>query len=139
MSTYKPVDLLIECPSCGIENSLTGFTPEFPAICNQCRERLLGSGLEETHNQYICEGCGLILLLSRSTPIARGDSACRCGSTHFTSVEPPAIQSLLGKKDDDGPVQDGGTTEGEFDWCRPSQDENISEDYNDIFDNDPSH
>ena len=65
-------DLLIECRGCGLENLLTGFTATQPAVCNQCRERLLDLEMETTHQELVCEDCRMILLLSKDAPILAG-------------------------------------------------------------------
>lgn len=137
MPSPKPIDLLIACRSCGIENLIDSYTPDLPAMCSQCRERLIDLDLMDSHQEIVCGDCGMTLLLPKSTEITAGESTCRCGSFNLALQASPSIPLLAQKAEafkmsgDDDPVED------DFDWCRPSAKEEISEDYNDIFDKDP--
>ena len=136
MPSPQPIELLVSCRSCGIENSIPEYTPELPAVCSQCRERLIDMELMESHKELVCEDCGMTLLLPKDTEVTPGESTCRCGSSNLALQASPTIPLLAEEagafmKDDKVPVED------DFDWCRPSPNEEITEDYNDVFDNDP--
>ncbi len=138
MPFAKPKDLLIECRACKIENLVGDYTPELPIVCSQCRERLIDLDLEQTHKEYVCDDCGMSVLLFKETEITAGESTCRCGSTRLTLLDSPETPKLADKAG--AFAGDSGDTNDveDFDWCRPSPNESISEDYNDVFDNDPS-
>jgi len=137
MSSYKPRDLLVECRACQIENFIADYTPDMPVVCNQCRERLIDLELEESFDEYECEDCGMVLLLSQDTEITPGESTCRCGSANLSLKPSPSIPRQ---------AEEAGAFAGlpgdeeidDFDWCRPSPNEAVSEDYNDLFDKDPN-
>ena len=136
MTFSKPIDLLVACRACGIENLIDGYTPELPAVCSQCRERLIDRDLMESHQEIKCGDCGMVLLLPKTTEVTAGESTCRCGSPNLFLQATPTLPLLAEtaealKNEDAGPVND------DFDWCRPAGNEDISGDYNDIFDNDP--
>jgi DNA-directed RNA polymerase subunit RPC12/RpoP len=136
MSSPKPIDLLIACKSCGIENLIDGYTPDLPAVCSQCRERLIELDLMESHQEIRCGDCKMALLLPKSTEVTAGESTCRCGSSNLFLQSAPTIPLLAEtagafKDEDDRPEKEG------FDWCRPASNEEISDDYNEVFDNDP--
>ncbi len=136
MNFDKPFDLLVECRGCGIENLLPGFTAATPAICNQCRERLLDPQISNTYQELVCEQCGMLLLLSKDAPILSGESVCRCGSTQFLRHAAPTLPEWVARHaapDDDADGED------DFDWCRPAGGQDDLNDYNDLFDKDPSH
>ncbi len=136
MNFLKPFDLLVECAGCGIENLLPGFTAAMPAICNQCRERLLEEAVTETHQELVCEQCGMLLLLKKDAPILSGESVCRCGGTQFLRHAAPTLPAVAAQhaaEDTDDAVEE------DFDWCRPAGGEDNMNDYNDLFDKDPSH
>ena len=132
MPSPKPIELLVACRSCGIENLIDSYIPELPAVCSQCRERLIDLDLMESYQEIVCGDCGMILLLPKDTEISAEESTCRCGSSNLFLKAAPTIPLLAQeagafKKEDDDPVKD------DFDWCRPSSNEGISEDYNDVF------
>ena len=127
--------LLIECPSCGIENLLADIVPGVPAICNQCREALLTPDLVETHTGHSCDSCDMAFLLNKETGFEVGQSECQCGSSDFSPLELDLfvanLQSTIKAQDSDEDYGD------DFDWCRPSADDVSEGDYNNIFDDDP--
>ncbi|GJL79075.1 MAG: hypothetical protein NPINA01_20640 [Nitrospinaceae bacterium] len=136
MPSSKPIELLVSCRSCGIENFIDSYTPDLPAVCSQCRERLIDIELMESHKEVLCGDCGMRLLLPKDAEVSAGESTCRCGGSNLFLQAAPTIPLLAEeagafKKEDSDPV------ENDFDWCRPSGNEEISGDYNDIFDNDP--
>ena len=118
---------------------LVDYTPGMPAVCSQCREGLIDMELMDSHKEAVCGDCGMVLLLSRGTEITVGESTCRCNSTNLTLQDSPSIPLLareagsLDSKEDDDPA------DADFDWCRPAPAEETSEDYNDIFDDDPGY
>lgn len=139
MSSHKPIELLIACRSCGIENLIVDYTPGLPAVCSQCREQLIAMELMDSHKEVVCGDCGMTLLLTRDTEITMGESTCRCGSSNLALQDSPSIPLLaeeaktLNKQEDEDPA------DSDFDWCRPAPAEEISDDYNDIFDDDPGY
>ncbi len=139
MSSHKPIELLIACRSCGIENLIIDYTPGLPAVCSQCRESLIAMELMDSHKEVVCGDCGMTLLLTRDTEITMGESTCRCGSSNLALKDSPSIPLLaeeakgIQAEEDEDPVDD------DFDWCRPASQEEQSEDYNDIFDDDPGY
>jgi len=126
-------DLLVQCGGCRIENLLTGYCPGQVRVCNQCRERLVNPA--DTHKEYCCGDCGLRMLLLGETPVTTGLSQCRCGGANILMLEgSPLLRQVetLGEA-----PEDEEEASGDFDWCRPGPKTDISEDYNDLFDNDP--
>jgi len=94
--------------------------------------------LMDSHKEAVCGDCGMVQLLSRDTEITMGESTCRCNSTNLTLQDSPSIPLLVreaGSLDstDDDPA------DADFDWCRSAPAEETSEDYNDIFDDDPGY
>lgn len=137
MPTPKPIDLLVACRSCKAENFIGRYTPELPAVCSQCRERLIDMELMESHKEVVCGDCGMTMLLFNDTEITPGQSNCRCGSTNLFLQDSPSIPMLAQEANAFGNSKDGDPVEDDFDWCRSSSDEEASEDYNEIFDKDP--
>jgi hypothetical protein len=134
MPSDDSFDLLVQCGACHIENLLSGYRPGHIRICNQCRERLVDSCIGETHREYCCGDCGLRMLLLNETPVNAGQSECRCGGRQILILEdsPLATQEkALGH-----PLPENEEPDEDFDWCR-SGSEAPSEDYNELFDNDP--
>jgi len=135
MNSETPFDLLMECGGCGLENLISAFTPGAPAICNQCRENLLDYDLASSHQGHTCDTCKRALLLKKETDFVNGESECQCGGKDFTALDVEdfagrmATAEKVGLDDDDD--------DPDFDWCRPEQDHLPSEDYNEIFDDDP--
>jgi hypothetical protein len=135
MSLEPPFDLLIECGSCGIENLIPGFTPGAPAICNQCRENLLAIDFSKTHQGHICDSCGMALLMKAETAFTDGESECQCGGQDFTKLDTKDFAKSLSNAPD--MELDDLDDDPDFDWCRPASDGSASEDYNEVFDDDP--
>jgi len=119
MKLKTPFELLIECEGCGLENLIPEFTPEVPAVCNQCRENMLAYDLQQTHQGHTCDSCGRAYLLKTETEFVDGESECQCGSRDFTESS---------ESDDADP---------DFDWCRPAPDDSPQDDFNEIFDDNP--
>lgn len=135
MSLKFPSDLLLECGSCGIENLLAGFTPATPAICNQCRENILAGDLAQTHQGHTCDSCGMIFLIKAEANFLDGESECQCGSQSFTELDIKDFEGVISQAQPS--VSDEDEEDLDFDWCRAAPDQSHSEDYNDIFDDDP--
>ena len=125
--------LLIECPACGIENLLVDTFSGFAAVCNQCREHLVGPDLINSHNGHSCNECGMVFLLKKSSTFVLGESECQCGSSAFSSVGVGDFVSESQLPE----IEDSNDIEDDFDWCRPAPDEHLESDYNNIFDDDP--
>lgn len=139
MSSQQPIELLISCRSCGIENLIVDYMPGLPAVCSQCRESLIAIELMNSHKEVVCEDCGMTLLLTRDTEITIGESTCRCGSSNLALQETPSIP-LLAEEAKGIEAEEGEDLEdSDFDWCRPAPREEPSEDYNDVFDDDPGY
>jgi hypothetical protein len=95
--------------------------------------------LMDTHKEVVCGDCGMVLLLSKDTDVTMGESTCRCNSTNLALQDSPSVP-LLAKEAADCAIQDDeDPADSEFDWCRPASSEEVSEDYNDIFDDDPGY
>jgi ribosomal protein S27AE len=139
MSSLKPIELLISCGSCGIENLLVDYTPGMPAVCSQCREGLISIALMDSHKEVVCGDCGMVLLLSRDTEITIGESTCRCNSTNLALQDSPSIPLLAQEANSFETKKEDDLEDPDFDWCRPAPAEEASEDYNDIFDDDPGY
>ncbi len=139
MSSPKPIELLIACRSCGIENLLVDYTPGGPAVCSQCREGLIDMELMDSHKEVVCGDCGMTLLLSRDTEITMGESTCRCGSSNLSLQDSPSIPLLAEEAKASKVHGDDDPVDSDFDWCRPAPAKEISEDYNDVFDDDPGY
>jgi hypothetical protein len=127
--------LLIECPSCGIENLIADILSGGALICNQCRDALLGSGLVDSHTGHSCDICGMVFLLKRETEFVVGESECQCGSSDLSPLEIDLFVSDLQSREDQDLAKD--ENDGGFDWCRPAPDNSSEGDYNDVFDDDP--
>ena len=131
MSAEK--SLLVECPACGIENLLAVTVSEFTAVCNQCREYLMGPDLIDSHIGHSCNECGMVYLLKKSSDFVIGESECQCGSSNFNPV---GVGGFV--NDFQPPELEGSDNIAEdFDWCRPEPGERLEDDYNNIFDDDP--
>ena len=127
--------LLIECPACGIENLLADIVPGVPAICNQCRDPLLGQDLVESHTGHSCDICSMAFVLKKETEFTIGESECQCGSKDFSTLE---LDLFVSDHQLSIKVQDLGEKDGDdFDWCRPDRDDSSEGDYNNVFDDDP--
>lgn len=124
---------LIECPACGIDNLLADFTPGSPAICNQCREKLLSPSLIDSHKGHTCDNCSMAFILKKETEFAVGESECQCGNKDFSPLELDLFVSDLQSSIE---VQDSDDND-DFDWCRPGPDDSSEGDYNNVFDDDP--
>lgn len=135
MPSPKPIDLLVACRACGVENLIDSYTPDLPAVCSQCRERLIDMDLVDSHQEIKCGDCGMALLLPKDTEISK-ESTCRCGSSNLFLQAAPTIP-LLAQEAGAFKDEDADPADDDFDWCRPSSGDETSEDYNDIFDNDP--
>ena len=139
MNDKKPYDLFIECRSCGVENMVTDYVPSVPIFCNQCRERLIDDDLTETHLEYVCQACDMRLVLLQETEVKLGESACSCGSTDVLKTGQTTLPAEVLKagglvdssKDDDEALEDE-------DWMRPGGSGNFDDDYEDMFNQDPS-
>lgn len=136
MGYEAPYDLLVACKACGIENLLRGFSPNEPALCNQCRDRLLEPNLHETHYEYECQDCGARMLLTQGTEFTLGESACLCGSSEIRQNETSRTlgevtkAGMYDEKDSPDSGSDG------FDWCRSEPGAAQDEEYNEMFDKD---
>jgi len=139
MSSLKPIELLISCGSCGVENLMVDYTPGLPAVCSQCREGLIAIELMDSHKEVVCGDCGMVLLLTLETEITLGESTCRCGSVNLALKDSPSIPLLAEEADTGKSEKDVDPEDSDFDWCRPAPKEETSEDYNDIFDDDPGY
>ena len=126
--------LLIECPACGIENLLAVIVPGVPAICNQCRDPLLGPDLVESHTGHSCDICGMAFVLKKETEFTVGESECQCGSKDFSPLE---LDLFVSNHQASIKAQDSGDKDDDFDWCRPDQNDTSEGDYNNVFDDDP--
>ena len=136
MPTDKPIDLLVECKGCGVENFIEDFVPSAPAVCHQCRDNLIAADLGETHKQLVCQDCGIYFLLTLETEFQEGEAECRCGSRSITPMDAPTIEGNPLLAGDFEPEERDENSEN-FDWCRSAPGEPLEEDYNDIFNNDP--
>ena len=135
MSLATPFDLLIECGGCGLENLISGFTPNSHAICNQCRENMLAYDLEKMYQGHICDACERVLLLKKGTDFVNGESECQCGNQDFTDFEMKRFSDTLTQTREH--TFDNLEDDASFDWCRPTNDSLPEDDYNEIFDDDP--
>ncbi len=135
MTASYPFDLLAQCGACRIENLIADFRPGVFSVCNQCREPLARAGSVATHKEYACGDCGLRMLLLSDTPVTTGESECRCGKRNILILEDgPLLKDI---ESEAGPTDDDDTGGEDFYWCRSGPEVPISEDYNDLFDNDP--
>ena len=137
---YKtPFDLFIECRSCGIENNIADYIPSMLIFCNQCREQLIDIDIVRTHCEYVCQACGMKLLLLKATEVKLGESACACGSKDLLEVgktqlpdEAAKVGGLIDPIDSDDEILE------DTDWLRSGSSENFGdEDYEDMFNQDP--
>ncbi len=127
---------LIECPACGIDNLLAGFTPGSAAICNQCRESLLSATLVDTHKGHTCDHCEMAFVLKKETEFMSGESECQCGGSEFSQIEVgPFVANLKASETSDLTEEEDDVED--FDWCRPGPDDSLEGDYNNVFDDDP--
>ncbi|MBT3184832.1 MAG: hypothetical protein HOI59_12800 [Nitrospina sp.] len=133
MTLQTPVELLIECGGCGLENLIPAFTSEVPAICNQCRENMLAYDLSQTHQGHTCDSCGRAYLLKTETEFVDGESECQCGGRDFTGLD---LKNFAGQTPQTAESKDADDNP-DFDWCRPASDNSATEDYNEIFDDNP--
>ncbi len=127
---------LIECPACGIDNLLADFTPGSPAICNQCREKLLNPGLIDSHKGHTCDNCTMAFILKNETEFTSGESECQCGGSDFSVLEIGPFVADLQAAEAAGSAENE-SADDDFDWCRPGPDDSLEGDYNNIFDDDP--
>ena len=138
MNDKKPYDLFIECRSCSIENMITDYVPSMPIFCNQCREQLIDDDLTETHLEYVCQECGMRLVLSQETEVKLGESACACGSTDILKAGQTTLPAEVLKQ---GGFTDPREGDDEIledtDWMRSGGSGNFDEDYEDMFNQDP--
>ena len=125
--------LLVECPACGIENLLGDKVSEFTAVCNQCREYLMGQDLINSHTGHSCKECGMVYLLKKSSGFVIGESECQCGSSNFNPAEVDGFVNDFQPPE----LEDSNNIDDDFDWCRPAPDEKLEDDYNNLFDDDP--
>jgi len=139
MSSYKPIELLVVCRSCGVENLLPDYTPGLPAVCSQCREGLIDMELMGSHKEVVCGDCAMTLLLNNDTEITRGESTCRCGSSNLVQQDSPSIPLLAEEAKAQQGVDEDDPLDSDFDWCRSAPADDMSEDYNDVFDDDPGY
>ena len=139
MSSHKTIELLISCGSCGIENLIPDYTPGLSAVCSQCREGLIAMELMDSHKEVVCGDCGMTLLLAKDTAITMGESTCRCGSSNLALQDSPSIPLLAEEAKASEVNEDGEKKDSDFDWCRPAPVDEMSEDYNDVFDDDPGY
>ncbi len=112
MKLKTPFELLIECEGCGLENLIPEFTPEVPAVCNQCRENMLAYDLQQTHQGHTCDSCGRAYLLKTETEFVDGESECQCGSRDFTELSlkdfaDQTAQPQTSESDDADPILTG--------------------------------
>ena len=131
MPIEKP--LLIECRACGIENLLADTISGNKAICNQCREDLINPDLINSHTGHSCNACGMAFLLKKDTGLVVGESECQCGSSNFIAIEVDKFVSDFQYPE----LENSSDIDDDFDWCRPAPDEQLEDDYNNIFDDDP--
>ena len=134
-------DLLIECPSCGVENLIADYVPSMHIFCSQCREQLIDADIIKTHCEYICQACDMRLVLLKETEVKSDGSACSCGSTDLRKVDKITLAEEVAKagglidldQADDNVMED-------VDWLRPADPgETTDEDYEDMFNQDPGH
>ena len=138
MAIENPHDLLIECSDCGVENIFSEYSPEQVTICNQCRERLIHPDFNRTHNEYLCDDCGFVMCLSKDTPFEKGKTSCRCGSFNIQKISKSTLYEDAEEAGVFDPDQEDLDTTPSDDWCRSDlSDIEASEDYNEIFDQDP--
>ena len=137
MTGSKPIDLLIECEACKIENMITGYTPGQPTICNQCRGRLIEPNLNETHKEYVCSDCAMVLCLLNKTEITTGESVCRCGGKQILKIDEPKLKSEAASAGAFELNDPEGDASEDFDWCR-SDPVDATDTYNELFDDDPA-
>ena len=139
MADSKPKDLLIECDACKIENMISGYTPGQATVCNQCRGRLIEPNLNETHKEYICSDCAMVLCLLNKTEITTGESVCRCGGKQILKVNEPKIKYEAAAAGAFDELNDSKQkSEEDFDWCRSGPVDSSVDTYNEIFDDDPA-
>ena len=140
MNNKIPYDLLVECRSCGIENSIVDYVPSMRIFCSQCRERLIDADIIETHCEYVCQKCDMKMVLLQATEVKPGESACSCGSTDLLKVGKTTLPDEAAKagglidlaEDDDNVLED-------TDWLRSDLSEIDDDNYDDMFNQDPGH
>lgn len=136
MAIENPHDLLIECADCGVESIFSDYTPGNLPICNQCRGRLIQPDFDQTHNEYRCDDCGFVMCLSKDTPFEKGKTACRCQSLNIQVIAQSRFYEEAKKA---GAFEADDRIDPNEDWCRSDLSSVESpEDYNEIFDRDPS-
>jgi hypothetical protein len=94
--------------------------------------------LMDSHKEVVCEDCGMTLLLLTNTEITMGESTCRCGSSNLALKDSPSIP-LLAEEAKNLKEHEEEPVDSDFDWCRPASAEEVSDDYNEIFDDDPGY
>ena len=135
MNLETPFVLLMECGGCGLENLISAFTPGTPAICNQCRENMMGYDLTRTHQGHRCDSCQRTLVLKKETEFVNGESECQCQGRDFTELNMKDFVDSVTQAEKKG--LDDADDNPDFDWCRPAQDHVPDERYDEIFDDDP--
>lgn len=129
---------MIECKGCGTENLFNGYTAHQFLNCTQCRDRLIAPDLDETHREFVCQDCELVLVLLEKTEITPGEATCRCGGHNIVAVNTPSIltaAAAAGALDHAAEMID---PEEDFDWCRSESNETGLDDFNELFDKDPA-
>ena len=140
MHKKTPYDLLIECRSCGIENNIADYVPSVRIYCSQCRERLIDIDIVETHCEYICQACDMKLILLKTTEVKLGESACSCGSTDLMNAGETSLPDEVDKEGGlIGLGEDADEIMEDTDWLRAADSGELDDDdYNDVFNQDPS-
>lgn len=139
MYDKTPYNLFIECRSCSIENNIADYIPSMHIFCSQCRERLIGADIVETHCEYVCQACDMRLILLKDTEIKPDESACSCGSIDLMNVGRTTLPEEVDKAGgliDLG--EDGNEILEDTDWLRPGNSGCVDDDnYEDMFNQDP--
>ena len=95
--------------------------------------------LMDSHKEVVCGDCGMTLLLLMDTEITMGESTCRCGSSNLALQDSPSIPLLAEEAKATQRHEDDDSADSDFDWCRSASVDEMSEDYNDVFDDDPGY
>ncbi|MEE8260467.1 MAG: hypothetical protein V3R14_05650 [Nitrospinaceae bacterium] len=138
MAIENPHDLLIECSDCGVENMFSEYAPEQATICNQCRTRLMQPEFNQMYNEYRCDDCGFVMCLLKGTLFEKGKTACRCGGFNIQKISKSTLYEDAEEAGAfDADKEDLDTTPSD-NWCRSDLSGiEASEDYNEMFDQDP--
>lgn len=136
MSASESSEIFVECKGCGVENFFGDYSPGNVIVCNQCRDRLVDADIDDTHNAFVCDDCGLTLFLLKETEVIPGESTCRCGGASLSEIEISDVASDYvsfpdNEDEDDEPLED-------TDWLREGSANPDDDDYNDMFNQDPS-